>query len=85
MKTKKERKKGERKKEKKERRKEKKKKRRTVKLKLRISAGARRSTISRMISWGNTEPTNPVDISAFIKVGSISISVSSHLPLNGIV
>jgi hypothetical protein len=53
-------------KEKKEKRKE---KRRTVKLKLRISgsAGKRRSTISRMISCGNTELTNPVDISAFIE------------------
>jgi hypothetical protein len=51
-------------KERKERRKE---KRRTVKLKLRISAGKTRSTISRMISCGNTEPTNPVDISAFIE------------------
>ena len=30
---------------------------RTVKLKLKISAGERRSAISRMISWGN-EPAN---------------------------
>ena len=51
---------------------------RTVKLKLKISAGERRSTISRMISWGNPELAIVVEVLAFVEVPSISISISSY-------